>query len=403
MIILHILFEILNILIFLHTAYFTVFALSGLPRKVRRFDDTDDLRHFAVLIPARNEETVIGNLVSSIKEADYPADLLETYVLVNNTTDGTAANAESAGAAVLDVNVPVSSKADVLRFAFDQLAGRTDIDTYVVFDADNVVDSGFFREINKAFAAGARAAQGKRTGKNLRSTWVSACYEIYYTMQNAFFNHPRNAAGLTASISGTGWAVDKDIIDQNGFTMTTITEDYEYTIWCAMNGISIAYCARALVYDEFTESIRVSLTQRFRWSFGMLQNLQKYEGVLIRNSLRGSRQCFDMCMLNLLPVVTLVSMIATALAYVFVDIPFSFIPFVLVLIAMAWAGTSIGSLVSVIKSGCSVRQNIKGILAFPVFIVTWAPVLIACFFKRKMVWTPIRHDKAVSIEDRQRS
>lgn len=387
----------------IHALYFMLFGLWGLFRKIRIYDETSTRKHFAVIIPARNEELVIGNLVKSIRMADYPSDLIDTYVVINNTTDNTSAAAEAEGAKVIDCDVPVKTKAEVLRFAFEKLRDHSEIDTYVIFDADNVVDPAFFTEINKAHAAGFKSAQGKRTGKNLRSTWVSNCYEIYYTMQNAFFNHPRNSAKLGAAINGTGWTIDKSVMDANGFDMTTITEDQEFTIWCAMNDIKIAYCSKALVYDEFTTSMRVSMKQRVRWSFGMLQNLYKYEGRLLRQAFRGSLQCFDAAMVTLLPVVVLLSLLTAALAYAFVDIPISIPVFIVGLIASAWISTSIGALISVVKSGCSIKDNIKGIIAFPIFIVTWAPILISCFFRRRLDWAPIKHDQVVSIEDRQKT
>ena len=65
-------------------------------------------------------------------------------------------------------------------------------------------------------------------------------------MQNAYFNHPRNSAGLSASISGTGWVVRKDVIDRKGFDFNTITEDYEMTIGYAIDGDMIAYCPAAV-------------------------------------------------------------------------------------------------------------------------------------------------------------
>ena len=397
-----ILFHILNALLMIHALYFMLFGLWGLFRKIRIYDETNARKHFAVIIPARNEELVIGNLVKSIRMADYPSDLIDTYVVINNTTDNTSAAAEAEGAKVIDCDVPVKTKAEVLRFVFGKLRDHSEIDTYVIFDADNVVDPGFFTEINKAHAAGFKSAQAKRTGKNLRPTWVSGCYEIYYTMQNAYFNHPRNSAELTASINGTGWTIDKSVIDENGFDMTTITEDQEFTIWCAMNGIKIAYCSTALVYDEFTSNMRVSMKQRVRWSFGMLQNLRKYIGPLVRPALRGSWQCFDMAMVTLLPVVVLVSLLTAVLAYAFVDIPVSIPVFIVGLIAASWIGASTGALISVVKSGCSVKANIKGIILFPIFIVTWAPILLSCFFRRRLDWAPMKHDQVVSIEDKKK-
>lgn len=41
----------------------------------------------------------------------------------------------------------------------------------------------------------------------------------------------------------------------------------------------------------------------------------------------------------------------------------------------------------------------EGIIAFHVFILTWVPILISCFFRRSVEWTPIKHDQKVSIDD----
>lgn len=45
---------------------------------------------FAVLIAARNEELVIGPLINSLLEQEYPAELYDIYVIPNNCTDNTA-------------------------------------------------------------------------------------------------------------------------------------------------------------------------------------------------------------------------------------------------------------------------------------------------------------------------
>ena len=59
--------------------------------------------------------------------------------------------------------------------------------------------------------------------------------------------------------------------------------------------------------------------------------------------------------------------------------------------AAFWAGTAISALAAVIKSGSSVRENITGILTYAFFILTWVPILVSCFFRRKVEWTPIKH------------
>lgn len=116
---------------------------------------------FAILIAARNEELVIGPLINSLLAQDYPSDLYDIWVVPNNCTDNTALAARNFGARVLECTVPVKSKGEVLRFAYNRLRGRR-YDAWLVFDADNVVDPRFLAEMNNARMAGARAAQGYR-------------------------------------------------------------------------------------------------------------------------------------------------------------------------------------------------------------------------------------------------
>ena len=63
-----------------------------------RVERAAPLRRYAVLISARNEEAVIGQLLESIQKQDYPADHLIPFVVADNCTDGTARAAKAAGA-----------------------------------------------------------------------------------------------------------------------------------------------------------------------------------------------------------------------------------------------------------------------------------------------------------------
>ena len=56
---------------------------------------------FMAILPAHNEENVIGNLIESLKNQDYPKELLDIYVIADNCTDNTAKIAKEAGAIVL--------------------------------------------------------------------------------------------------------------------------------------------------------------------------------------------------------------------------------------------------------------------------------------------------------------
>ena len=81
--------------------YQVAYLAVGLLR--RRWQDLHRparLRKYAALISARNEEGVIGELIASLKRQNYPADLLDIYVVADNCTDRTASVAQAAGARV---------------------------------------------------------------------------------------------------------------------------------------------------------------------------------------------------------------------------------------------------------------------------------------------------------------
>ena len=81
---------ILTLLLKVSTLYFACVAVFALGRR-RRFAHAAPATRFAVLAAARNEERVIGALVESIKAQNYPAELVDIYVIPNNCTDHTEA------------------------------------------------------------------------------------------------------------------------------------------------------------------------------------------------------------------------------------------------------------------------------------------------------------------------
>ena len=52
---------------------------------------------YAVMISARNEEEVIGELIGSLTSQNYPRELLDIYVVADNCTDDTAGAARRQG------------------------------------------------------------------------------------------------------------------------------------------------------------------------------------------------------------------------------------------------------------------------------------------------------------------
>ena len=82
------------------SAYFLIVALFAL-KKPKPIPRANPKTRFACVIAARNEERVIGELVQSLLQQNYPKTLFDIYVMPNNCTDHTALAAIRAGAGIL--------------------------------------------------------------------------------------------------------------------------------------------------------------------------------------------------------------------------------------------------------------------------------------------------------------
>ncbi|MEP6776771.1 MAG: glycosyltransferase family 2 protein, partial [Chloroflexota bacterium] len=61
---------------------------------------------FAILIPAHEEELVVGSLLESVNKLDYPRDLYTVHVVADHCSDHTAVIARGLGATVHDRSDP---------------------------------------------------------------------------------------------------------------------------------------------------------------------------------------------------------------------------------------------------------------------------------------------------------
>ena len=104
-------------------AYLIYYIITGLyALKSRSKISTGDKKHtFAVIIPARNEEKVIANLLKSLKTQNYPKELYDVFVVANNCTDKTSEIALSHNVNVIEGNENIKSKGDALKLAFTEL------------------------------------------------------------------------------------------------------------------------------------------------------------------------------------------------------------------------------------------------------------------------------------------
>lgn len=375
---------------------------------------------YAVLISARNENAVIGDLIHSIRVQNYPQELIDIFVIADNCTDNTAAVAQEAGAIVFPrFNKQQVGKGYALDYGITcikELYGDNQYEAYFVFDADNVLDVNYFREMNKVFDGGAVASTSYRNSKNFGSNWITAGYGLWFMREAKYLSQARLTLGTSCAVSGTGFFVSAKLIDKmGGWKFHLLTEDIEFSTYSILNGERIEFCPTAMLYDEQPLTFRDSWNQRFRWAKGFYQVLLKYGFSLFKGIFtnpKGKRfACYDMfmtiCPAMLLTLLTFtvngIILILGALGFMSTGVMltsaassmffclFNFTVFMFVFGALTtfteWDNIR-----------TSTAKKIVSMFTFPAFQLTYIPIALVALVK-KASWKPIQHSISVDVHE----
>ncbi|MBQ9563089.1 MAG: glycosyltransferase family 2 protein [Lachnospiraceae bacterium] len=363
--------------------------------------------HLAVLICARNESAVIGDLIDSLHAQTYPAQYVHIFVMADNCTDDTAAVAAAHGARVyVRHNTELVGKGYALQALLSHL--REDFpegfDAYLVFDADNLLDASYLEEMNRTFCEGHDIITSYRNSKNYGDNWISAGYALWFLRESRYLNHARHLLGTSCAVSGTGFLFSRKVAEEIvDWPYHLLTEDIEFSIDQITKGRKIAFCETAVLYDEQPVSFRQSWHQRMRWSRGYLQVFRNYGLKLLAGIRRGSFSCFDMTM-TILPafILSALSVICNLTLGIWGAVAGED-----VMIAVASVAETLRNMylmlfvlgaITTYTEWSHIRakagRKILYLFTFPVFMFTYLPIALVSLFK-KTEWKPIRHTVSV--------
>ncbi len=400
------------VLFFICYSYQVLYIVVPFIKKNKTYEKTD-LNQYAVLIAARNEEAVISQLIESIHNQTYPSELIKIFVVADNCTDDTAAIAKAAGAVVWErFNRNKIGKGYAIDFLLDRIGEaypEKPFDGYFVFDADNLLDENYIREMNKSFSGGNRIITSYRNSKNYGNNWISAGNSLWFLRECQYLSRSRMLLGTSCAISGTGFLFHSDIIERsNGWKFFLLTEDIEFSIHNVINGEKIAYCESAMLYDEQPVRFSQSWNQRMRWTKGNIQVCQKYGVELIKSIFRNrSFSSYDMSM-TIFPAIILTTLggIINLFGIVYGVVSDESI---LTLVQSIWESTSnaymmffvIGLITTITewnKIHCSSFKKILYTFTFPFFMLTYIPITLIALFK-KVEWKQIEHRESKTLRE----
>lgn len=237
-------------------------------------DSSAPLAKLAVLIPAHNEELMILQVIRSVQQCDYPADLLQLIVIADNCTDKTADVCRQAGITTVERHdLKQQGKGQALDWFlknYQNLYGQND--GIVLIDADVCLDKKILKELNASLAhPSVQVVQSFVGVANPYDNWRTALNSAAYNV----FNHVRMAGNEyffgSGMLKGLGMAFDTDILKKHGWPAHSVVEDLELSTILFTAGINIHYNPAAIISSEAAGNRQQADSQRKRWEGGRLE------------------------------------------------------------------------------------------------------------------------------------
>ena len=263
---------------------FVLTLCSGLPRP--RPAPTRGGFRFAIVVPAHDEEQMIGDTVASLLAMDYPADEFRVVVVADNCSDGTADVARRAGARTLErTDLERRGKGYALDLAFTTILAEGQADALVVVDADTSVSPGLLTAFAARLAAGERVIQGRYGVRNIDASWRTRLMAIALGMFHDLRSLARERLRLSCGLRGNGMCFAAGVLTTHPHRAHGLVEDVEYGVELGVAGIRVAYAHEAEVRGEMAAGRRAATTQRERWEGGRAKLARQWLAPLLRKAI----------------------------------------------------------------------------------------------------------------------
>ena len=390
-------------LIFIISAFILlIYSYLVMPRCYLKPKKYNNKKRYCILIPARYESKVINNLLLSITKQTTKINPKDIYIIVESIKDKTVDIAKQYNMnIILRENLSLKRKGYALNDAVTYiLKKQIHYDAYFIFDADNILDKDFIKNMEKSINEGYDIGIGYRNTKN-SNTLVSASSALTFSMINTMLNERKNKYHNNLTISGTGYYIKGSIIEEwNSFPFHSLTEDYELTLYAILHNLTTTYNKKAIFYDEQPDKFNISLKQRTRWVKGYFEARKKYINKISKSETKNDPNFASKvnAFLGVTPYIYIIIGLLIILFNILITKGITtFLCYLTIFLLLIYLVLSIFTILMLKKEknnlNISKSMKIKVIFYNPIFMFSYIICLLRTIFIKDIKWDKIDHNK----------
>ncbi|MEH2207278.1 MAG: glycosyltransferase family 2 protein [Nostoc sp.] len=231
----------------------------------------------SILVPAKNESSVLPDLVYSLCQLNYPSDSLDIWVVDDGSTDETPQVLKELQTRFPSLQVHQRESKGGKSGALNAVFPFTQGEIILVCDADAQLRANFLQQIVPLFQKQAiGAVQVRKAISNAKTNFLTRCQQMEMCCDSFLQTH-RIAIGGMSELRGNGMLVSRKLLEKcQGWNENTVTDDLDLCFKLYLAGAEIEFVTVTSIQEEGVTTWEKLWNQRCRWAEGGYQRYLDY-------------------------------------------------------------------------------------------------------------------------------